>query len=485
MNNISLLAVLGVVLLATEQSSAQHALTSNGAKIIITNSTTLHVNGDTRLLSGSELKNNGNLSVSGKLTSEQTMQAGSLGTVRFNGVTTQTIDGSETFFTNNMVVDNPGGLQLNSPLRVDGNLLLTNGIVTTSSSSSPLILSESTTVDGASDNSHVNGYVQKMGVGLFSYPVGNGSKFQPVEVNLDENESGFQVKYSSGDAGTASFTTTGASNIALQSYNTQEYWDLQPVSAATGRVTVFWDATNNAPITTSENLGVFQVAHKTLSGWQNEGSSQVSGTLQSGSVTSKTISAWSPFTLGAISQAALPVTLTDFSARLSENQILINWITTQESNASHFEIERSIDAKHFDLIGKVNAAGNSGSLASYSHIDSFKPAAAKTVYYRLRSVDTDGSFSYSRIISVKIVDQGFTSSVYPNPVLNKEPIIVESSDPADQVIIYNVLGRKLPVTTRHLSAGKIQINTSDLTDGIYLIRLESAGKTVYHRLIVL
>ncbi|HEV7380836.1 MAG TPA: T9SS type A sorting domain-containing protein [Dyadobacter sp.] len=484
MNKISYLAIVGILLFLNRQARAQHALTSNGAKITISNGGTLDVKGDTYLGSGSVFKNDGSFSSSGKLTTDQTMVAGSLGTITFDGSSTQTVDGTGTFLAKNVVVNNPAGLMLNSPLQVDGNILLTNGIISTSSSSA-LILTESATVTGPSDISHVNGYVQKQGIGTFSYPVGNGSKIQAIVVELDANNSGFLVKYFTGDAGAAGFGTTGASKIALESYNAQEYWDLKPVSTAAGRVTVSWDETNNGSITTSENINVFKVAHKTSSGWLNEGSLLVSGTVGNGSVTSQTVSSWSPFTLGAISEAALPVTLADFGARLIENHILVQWHTTQESNASHFEVERSSDARNFNLIGKVDAAGTSAALARYSHFDNNLPASSAILYYRLRSVDTDGSYSYSRIISVEISGQNFISSVYPNPVLKTENIVVESNTNADRVTVYNILGTKSAVTTRHLSAGKIEINTSQLANGIYLIRLDAADKTVYHRLIVL
>ena len=484
MNNTSILIVLALFLSLGGLASAQNALTSNSAKITITNGSSLRVNGGTHLLSGSEFKNNGSFSSTGKLTTDQTMVAPSLGTLTFDGTSIQTIDGSGIFLAKDVVINNPGGLLLNRPLKVDGNIVLTTGIINTSSSLSPLILTENATVNGASDNSHVYGYVQKEGVGLFNYPVGSGSKYQPIVIDLNANSTGFQVKYFSGDAGSAMFATTGASDVPLQNYNKQEYWDLNPIGTAAGRVTIFWDETNNASITTSENLNVFKVAHKTSSGWQNEGSSHVTGIIGNGSVTSENISNWSPFTLGVISETALPVTLVDFRARFIENKIMVEWHTTQEENASYFEVEKSTDARHFKTIGKVSAAGNSASLLCYSHIDNSLSASGGIIYYRLRSVDADGSFSYSRAVSVKIPDNGVMSSVYPNPVLKKEMLTVESSTTADQITVYNVLGRKSLAPIRRLSARKIEINTSALSEGIYLIRLDMADKTVYHRLIV-
>ena len=466
------------------QVLAQNTLTSNGAQITLTTGSSLHVNGDSHFLAGSTFTSAGSFSTSGTIQTDPTLTDFVIETLDLNGTSTQTIEGSSTILVKNVVVDNASGIILKSPLKVDNHVLFTKGTINTASASAALILTNNATITGASDQSHVAGHIQREGIGTFSYPVGNGNKLQPITVNLDENSSGFRVKYFDSNAGTATFSTSGASHIALESYNTQEYWDLTPIGTASGTVTIFWDATNNAPITTSENQAVFKVAHKTISGWQNEGSALVTGDLNSGSVTSRSISSWSPFTLGAVPEASLPVTLIDFRARLVENQMMITWTTTQETNASHFELERSLDARHYEVIGKINAIGNSVSTAPYLYVDASFPSSVEMIYYRLRAVDADGSFSHSQSVSVKTPNLGYLSSVYPNPVRRDEAVIVASNTQVDQITVYNLLGSKASIKTKRLDAKRIEINPASLGSGVYFIRVDSDNTIIHHRLVV-
>ncbi len=138
-------------------------------------------------------------------------------------------------------------------------------------------------------------------MGAFIYPVGDGVRYQPVSVDLTDNSAGLSVRYVPADAGTASFTTTGASTIALDAYNNEEYWDINPIGTATGTVTITWDDYRNPPITTSDTVQVFRVAHKTAEGWANEGTI-ASGTTSAGSVVSAVLSSWSPFHGGKYSR---------------------------------------------------------------------------------------------------------------------------------------------------------------------------------------
>lgn len=78
--------------------------------------------------------------------------------------------------------------------------------------------------------------------------------------------------YSTGDVIKIS---SGASAIALEAYNSQEYRDLSPIAAASGKGTITRDPVNNSNITSSVYTNVFKLAHKTVSGWMNSGSSAV------------------------------------------------------------------------------------------------------------------------------------------------------------------------------------------------------------------
>lgn len=291
------------------------AFYSQGAALTISQGASMKVNGNAVFSAGGSLNNKGTLIVTGDMVNGQVMSTSGTGKLVFSGLTAQVLSGSETYRASAFEINNPAGVTLQTPLRVNGALSFTGGILSAVNSNYPLIIEAGASVSGASDASHVNGYVQKLGTGTFVFPIGNASKYQPVEVDLTANSNGLNARYVAGDAGAATYTATGGSATILDAYNNQEYWDLSPVGTATGKVMIRWDDYKNPAITASQDIHVFKVAHKTAAGWLNEGSSVVTGNTLAGTVTSAAISSWSPFTLGAISESALPVTLTRLGSK--------------------------------------------------------------------------------------------------------------------------------------------------------------------------
>lgn len=102
---------------------------------------------------------------------------------------------------------------------------------------------------------------------------------------------------------------------------------------------------------------------------------------------------------GVYCATVLPLTLKSFSAsQPTATTTLLKWTTSSEQNTSHFDIEASQSGANFGLIDRVAAAGNSSSDINYSytHTNPFR----NTTYYRLKMVDIDGKFTYSKIVSV-------------------------------------------------------------------------------------
>ncbi|CAG5007098.1 hypothetical protein DYBT9275_03963 [Dyadobacter sp. CECT 9275] len=111
----------------------------------------------------------------------------------------------------------------------------------------------------------------------------------------------------------------------------------------------------------------------------------------------------------------LPVDLVKFDVELSgDNKVKLTWSTSWEKNNSHFEVERSYNARNFETIGRVEGKGDITSLTQYQFYDN-RPYGGIN-YYRLKQVDIEGTKSgnYSRIISVN-VENIKPVVVYPNP----------------------------------------------------------------------
>jgi hypothetical protein len=471
---LAVLAGLGGSAVAQGLSSAGGTVTVRGG--------ILQVKGNLEL-SGGSFTNNGNVFVSGNLVNNQAMAEADTGALTLDGTAAQTVGGTQTYFTRFLTINNPAGIVLDNSIKVGARANLLNGIVDATNGAAALVIGDTAAVLGVSDERHVNGYVVKTGTGSFVYPVGDGVRYQPATVELTDNSAGMSVRYFAGDAGTGTFTTTGASSIALEAYNNEEYWDLAPKGTATGKVIISYDDYKNPSITVSENPNVFSVAHLTGGNWLNEGHN-VTGTLTAGTVTSEVISAWSPFTLGAIPEAGLPVTLVSFNAKAVENNAFVEWQTTSEENASHFEVERSIDARSFQKIGTVAAAGNSNDLQRYNFTDRSFGNQPQTVYYRLRSVDLDGTFSLSRAVSLQPRSAGQYAGVYPNPARKASMVTVSTGIAAGEVSLWDMLGRQVPVSTSSLSDGSVQVSLNGVASGLYLLKLSTSQGVVNRKLIV-
>ncbi len=471
---LAVLAGLGGSTVAQGLSSAGGAVTVKGG--------ILQVKGDLQL-GGGAFTNNGNVFVSGNLVNDQAMAETDTGALTLDGVAPQTVSGIQTYFTRYLTINNPAGIVLDNSIKVGGRATFSNGIVDATNGAAALVIGDTAAVVGVSDARHVNGYVVKTGTGSFAYPVGDATRYQPITVDLTDNSAGMSVRYFAGDAGTGTFTTTGASSIALEAYNNEEYWDLAPKGTATGKVIITYDDYKNPSITVSENPNVFSVAHLTGGNWLNEGHN-VTGTLTAGVVTSEVISAWSPFTLGAIPETGLPVTLVSFNAKAVENNALLEWQTTSEDNASHFEVERSLDARNFEKIGKVEAAGYSNGLQRYSFTDRSFGDQLQTVYYRLRSVDLDGTFSLTRAISLQPRNAGRFAGVFPNPARKAGVVTVSSSIPAGEVSLWDMLGRQVLVRTASMPDGSVQVSLNGVASGLYLLKLTTSQGVMNRKLVV-
>ncbi|MFZ4797430.1 MAG: T9SS type A sorting domain-containing protein [Bacteroidia bacterium] len=181
----------------------------------------------------------------------------------------------------------------------------------------------------------------------------------------------------------------------------------------------------------------------------------------------------------------LPVKLTTFNGSLLNNDAKLAWTTASEINTNMFVLERSIDGKNFEAITKVKAAGNSSSLKSYNHLDKGIITllnSAGTIYYRLKMVDNDNTFSYSKTIEIKTVENTKEKvSVTPNPFTTDLTITVETVNNANGTVeISDINGRTIISQNIEVVKGSSTItvnNVDKLKQGIYFVRYTTETST--------
>ena len=177
----------------------------------------------------------------------------------------------------------------------------------------------------------------------------------------------------------------------------------------------------------------------------------------------------------------LPVELSSFDFKLKNQDVVLNWMTATEINNYGFNVERKTENGSWSKIGFVKGSGNSNSYAHYSFIDD-NVQGSGTFIYRLKQLDNDGSFKYSRELSVtiNIPDVYFLKQNYPNPFnpLTKIEFGLKE-DAFVKLFVYNILGERVSeLVNGRLNAGyhKVEFNAGNLASGVYLYRLEVKNK---------
>ena len=181
----------------------------------------------------------------------------------------------------------------------------------------------------------------------------------------------------------------------------------------------------------------------------------------------------------------LPVNLSSFIASIQPQSVLLNWTTAAEINTDHFDVERSVDGAHFGNIADVTATGNSNSAHTYAYNDySALHLGSSTLYYRLKTIDKDGKFTYSSIIKLQLHNAEFSYSLSPNPVRNQLTVSFTTiATKQASIKITDGNGKSLyEKSLQGLQPGTVQqnINVAGLAAGVYYIQLitDSDNKTL-------
>ena len=163
--------------------------------------------------------------------------------------------------------------------------------------------------------------------------------------------------------------------------------------------------------------------------------------------------------------AVLPVNLVNFSGTPQKEGTLLEWSTAEEVNNNRFDIERSIDGDTYEVIASVPGKGNSILLTNYLYTDkNLFPVA----YYRLKQVDLDGRFDYSKVVQVKN-DYAGKLMVYPNPFGAQLVIDGLLVPEITQVKLFSISGKQvtLPVTR---TGTRLEWQAGNLQKGMYMLQ---------------
>lgn len=405
-----------------------------------------------------------------------------LSTVTFTGSSTQTIKGLPTNFYN-LTINNssPNTVIIETYLNVINQLTLTQGNInlsgytfTLGSSISPGLLSQ---LSGHFYNGNLTRWLSGAGIpignspGLF--PVGTATNYRPMYIGYS-GITGGTMRVSHTDAATVSSFLSpiadGGSSIILRH---DSNWRVTTADGLNGsNISLQAEGTGYGIINDLNHLRLMLVNSVVGSHVVNSStpiSPITNAQVTRGSLTSANLN--NTFYLGSTSALTpLPLILLSFTGSWSTDGVFLEWTTNFEENFDHFLLERSTDGISFEPITRINGEGEKNLIVNtYSYVDA--DAHDGRYYYRLKQIDLDESFEYSKIITVITGHRGESFTIFPNPVVDGKFTVKISSESAQaQLILYDQYG-KIYLTT-NLEQGEQEIFIGNtLSSGVYFAKV--------------
>ncbi len=177
--------------------------------------------------------------------------------------------------------------------------------------------------------------------------------------------------------------------------------------------------------------------------------------------------------------STLPVEMASFTGKATEQQVsLLEWHTLSEVGTSHFEVEHSLNAQHFESIYRTSAQG--AEQVEYHYQYEHDNAAFGMNYYRIKSVDWDGSYEYSQIVGVRHEND---NSIDVYPTLADDMVHIQSEQKGIHIQLYD-FGGNICLQTSVSDESHLEIFVGTLPSGYYILRCESGSLVETKRIFV-
>lgn len=379
---------------------------------------------------------------------------------------------------NNISLTGPGAVSLNGNITVNGDLSFSSGAILSTGINAVFF---SNTASKPIENSTM-GYILGNAV-MSSRPVGTAIfDFLGVHLEGGSDVGSMVISRTTGDNGivtvgsnsgirgkwaiTSTIPTFGSRNMSLS-------WASEFDNLKTSPFTI-WKSTDEG------------------SSWAQQGGTFVSN-LDPRFVGPISVTSFSQWT---ISDAAhpLPVELTDFIASTIKNEVILDWVTGNEMNNSHFVLERvklSRNGSHsdesFSRVAVIPGIGNSNQYNHYKYSD--KNLETGKYLYRLNQVDYNGNvqvYLLNQEVIVGVPNKFAMSQNFPNPF---NPVTKFNYElPQDLNVsmkVYDMTGREVATLVNELQAAgyhTAEFNASNLSSGLYFAKLVAGNFTAVKKI---
>ena len=414
------------------------------------------------------------------------------GSIVFNGTSNQNYTGGGTISnTINFTVNNSAGIALLTSVIFPAGLTMTNGNIALNGNT----LTLGTATANAGSLSWTNGFM--VGSGSFTrwystapitignvlglFPMGNGTDNRSVWIGGTPSTGGTVSVQHTNATGTTALSFV--ENSQTFDKRTNMGWTLSGANGFAGSTLSLRIQGSGIPgINSFSDLNISLASTAAGGTYSSPGGTTSNPQVNRAGLTQATLA--NTFYVAATSSSPLPVELSSFSASVVGDAVKLNWRTETEVNNYGFEVERcalSAERQAWEKIGFVNGNGNSNSPKSYSYED--KNVTAGKYSYRLKQIDTDGQFEYSKTVEVDLggVKKFELSQNYPNPFNPTTTIKFSLPEAANvKLTLFNILGQEVKTLvneSKESGVHTINFNASELNSGIYIYKLESGSFT--------
>lgn len=465
----------------------------------------LSLRGDLTILDTRSLTtNNHSINIGGSWNNSNTTQDGfneGSGTVTFDGNVLQSIScpacsSGETFY--DLAISNTANaptfndLFLADAIQISNSLTLNTGVILTDTDAIVLLANGSSTNLG-NTQAYVNGRIAyekaSSGLSTLNFPIGSASHYRPVTLAVNHS-SLTSYTYTSAVFNSSADALGYSNGPNVENVSYLRYWTIARNQTG-GADSPSADLVGNSTITLSygmedevDDFANLQIAkYDGSSQWENIGGVATGNGV--GSITSSSspvaFTAFSgEFTLAnsLAGSNALPVELTSFDVHTSGQDAMLEWVTANEINNSHFEIERSANGQDFQEIWIEPGQGNASHSTQYEYVDKTRKLFP-FYFYRISQVDFDGT---RELLAVKRAEFGpevaSLSLSYNSQTQQVDISGIEGNEYLISAQVYDLGGNHV----EHFSV-KDKIALEHFSDQVLILRLSTNLRTQFFRVL--
>lgn len=177
----------------------------------------------------------------------------------------------------------------------------------------------------------------------------------------------------------------------------------------------------------------------------------------------------------------LPVKLIQFTGLYSLNKVVLNWDIETPEGFDRFEVERSTDGgRTFHKAGTVEWMNGKFQYLFRDEDQTLKG----DVFYRLKLIDQNNTFTYTKVIRVVVPADELMVEIYPNPAAGNLTLNLKKPlSAAATLLLSDYTGRTIKSMLVSAGQQRLTVPLDNVAPGTYLIQLHTANSTMYAKFI--